>query len=139
MRLLALALVLAGCSPDPAGTNFPGGGGGENLGCTSDTQCGSGLVCARTGDCLESSSIHAIHVTWTVNGAAADATTCTRFPDLEISFGASNGATWGYAPVPCGEGKFSIDKFPVWFNEVELAGAYGAIDRVTGEAMLDLQ
>jgi hypothetical protein len=88
---------------------------------------------------MSSSNVRAVHVTWTINGSAADATSCASSPDLDIYFyTAHEGSNWGYAPVPCREGRFTVDKLPTWFDEVELAGAWGTIDPMTGEASIDL-
>lgn len=156
---IALALVLfAGCiqpapdpgpqpGPDPGGWGTgPGGTGGDSsYGCHADTDCGTGYVCARDGECLTSSDVRIIHVTWTVNGAAADATSCAYEPNLDITF--LNNASqeqFGFSPVPCVEGKFTIDKLPTRFDTVELAktgdysnfasGVFGS----DGTAALDL-
>ncbi|MGE5184174.1 MAG: hypothetical protein ACM31C_19025 [Acidobacteriota bacterium] len=159
MRIALLGLLLAGCvqqDPYPPGGGGGGGGyyppppsggdGGTSYGCTSDASCGSGNVCARTFECLPASEVYAIHVTWTLQGQAASSTTCATAPDLQINFTGTDGLWWGYAPVPCIEGKFSIDKMPIWYTTVQLErdsqdttqGATAAIDSTTGAAALDL-
>src|SRR5262249_32050475 len=108
--------------------------------------CGSGNVCARTGACLPASQVYAAHVTWTLQGMPAGQATCEAALDLEIGFYRDSGiADLGYAPVPCIEGKFSIDKLPTSDTHVRLGRAtadhawqFTAIDAVTGDAMLDL-
>jgi hypothetical protein len=155
MRTALLALLLVGCvprdsyPPDP-GPYYPpqgggGGGGGGPYGCTSDTQCATGEVCARDSECLPAGDVYAVHVTWTLQGQTASATTCSSSPDLELDFTSTTAGWWGYAPVPCMEGKFSIDKLPTWYTTVQLgldgntaSGTTGTIDKQTGLVNLDL-
>jgi hypothetical protein len=135
MRIAALALAvgLAGCS-------LTSGSGGE---CQSDSQCGDD-VCARSGECLARSSLRQVTVKWTVNGVAADAISCTAHPDLYLQFdGSDYGDTLRFAPVPCREGLFSIDKLPKRYVQVELGSEGGAgdvtsIDLATSQAQFDL-
>jgi hypothetical protein len=169
-RLLPLVLgLLGGCvtqdsstpvygntGPDPGygdgGDGGGGGGGGNEYGyCGSDADCnvdgGSAYVCARDEECLLPSEIWTVHVTWTVSGQPASATTCTNAPDLQLFFGESsygNGYEWGFAPVPCPEGEFTIDKMPTYFDTIDLlrstdstGGATGEFDG-SGDAALDL-
>lgn len=158
MRIALLGLLLVGCmdttSSYPPGDPYPypdpGPGSGSpppsgTYGCTDDTQCATGDVCARDFECLPASEVHAIHVSWTLQGQAASMTTCSNSPDLEIQFTGSDSQWWGYAPVPCMEGKFSIDKMPIAYSTVDLmrdgettAGASGTIDPQTGLLSLDL-
>jgi hypothetical protein len=144
MRRVALLLVLVGCAqndpyPDPGGPGDPGAPM-----CTADTDCSTGQVCARTGECLATSEVYTVHVTWTLLGQPASQTSCASSPDLAIYFNAPNNGYWGYAPVPCAEGKFTVDKLPTWFNEVQLGldnsndGTYGTIDQATGLVTIDL-
>jgi hypothetical protein len=148
MRMLVV-MLLAGCLDRGAGTGQPGDPTGPVSGslCHQDTQCEGGDVCARNDGCVPPSEIRAVHVSWTVGGMPASATTCNGSPDLEIQFDASSPATnprLGFAPVPCDEGKFSIDKLPIAFTLVEL-GRRGSdsqtatIDATTGDATIDLK
>jgi hypothetical protein len=151
MRLVLLLLALVGCMNDNTGGDpFPPPGGGSgggpgSVGCESDSQCGT-LVCARDGECLAASNIYIVHVTWTLMSQPANATTCASSPDLELFFQSSTASNWwGYSPVPCVEGKFTVDKMPVWFDQVQLGldqtnnnGVWGRIDRATGIATIDL-
>jgi len=142
-----LLLLLAGCSASGSdrtvdGGVVPVGPGGR---CEADTQCTGGEVCARTERCYETSQIRAVHVTWTLNGMPASATTCRGSEDLQIFFQGtqSEDASLGFAPVPCVAGKYSIDKLPISFTQVQLGGGDVAsqrttLDRSTGDAMLDL-
>jgi hypothetical protein len=165
MRIALLAVTtlaslgLAGCFVDSSsddgyyyddsdsgfGSGWGGGSGvpPTTYGCQSDAEC-PGMVCARTRECLSASLVHAVHTTWTLDGAAASTTSCSAVPKLAITFSSSAGEQWGYAPVPCNAGKFTIDKFPTRFGNVQLAresdysgGAYGTFD-TTGNATLDL-
>ena len=145
-RLGALLLVLGGCMQDnpPSGDYYPPGDPGAGLMCNVDADCSTGQVCARTGECLAPSDVYTVHVTWTLQGQPASQSTCTSSPDLAIFFNAANNGYWGYSPVPCVEGKFTVDKLPTWFTDVQLGldnssdGTWGTIDRATGTVTIDL-
>ena len=136
MRYAALALVvcLGGCSLT--------GSGGE---CNTDSQCGDD-VCARSGECLPRASVRGVTVNWTVSGIAASASTCAAHPDLYLQFdGADYGDVLRFKPVPCGAGKFFVDKLPRRYTQVEIgvdgsagAGDLSLIDPATAQAQLDL-
>lgn len=131
MRFAAFALMacLAGCSL----TSNPNGGE-----CVRDDQCGDDL-CARSGECLGASSLRQVSVKWTVNGANASAASCTVHPSLYVQFdGPDYGDTLRFAPVPCSQGSFFVDKLPKRYMQVELGtegknGDVTAIE-VAGEA-----
>jgi len=153
---LALAFVLVGCvdrsydpPPDyPPPDNYPPPDyPPTTYGCTADSQCGAGEVCARNYTCLSASSVHAIHVTWTIQTQTANQTSCSTAgaSSLEIDFSGNAESPWGYAPVPCMEGKFSIDKMPTGYTYVNLgrdgdvnSGSGAKIDATTGNAVIDL-
>ncbi len=127
-RLWTLVLaLLGGCftqGGDDSGGNgwgsgFGGHGGGNGFSCESDSACG-GEVCARDGQCLPAAEVRTVHVTWTLSGAAPTTATCTNLNDLEITFydGGQDG-TFGFAPVPCLEGKFTVDKLPLTYTSVK--------------------
>jgi hypothetical protein len=142
MRGLFL-LLLVGCDVSTSSHGDPGGGGFD-LACTQDSECGAANVCARIGGCVAAGDVRSIHVTWTLNGQPASADTCSANPDLEIDFSGDGGFGVGFEPVPCAEGKFSIDKMPVWYTRVELGKPRGSfnsanLDDATGEAAIDLQ
>ena len=148
MRVLVL-LALVGCMADPQPDPYPpgggGGGGGGGVQCQVDTDCGSGQVCARTGECLLPSDVETVHVTWTLQGQAASTTTCASSPQLEIDVPGGDGSWWGWAPVPCDEGKFTVDKLPTRFSEADVSiendpgsTVTATIDAATGNASLDL-
>jgi hypothetical protein len=160
LALLVASLGLSGCFIDTSssddgyyyeddstgwGSGWGGesGSGGPDYGCETDAQC-PGQVCARTRECLNASQVRAVHTLWTIDSAAASTTSCSTAPKLAITFSSSSGEQWGYAPVPCTAGKFTIDKFPIRFGNVQLSreteysgGAYGTFD-TSGNATLDL-
>nr|HEX4317545.1 hypothetical protein [Kofleriaceae bacterium] len=119
MRLLiGLALAAAACGgySTPSDDQDPGG---FDSGCQSDTTC-SPDVCARDGECLPASDVRSIRVTWTVDGSAANATSCTTIPSLFLEFNGGPQDGVGFAPVPCMEGNFSVDKMPSRFDDVQI-------------------
>jgi hypothetical protein len=135
-----------GPEQDPGWGTGPGGtGGNAGFGCEHDTDCGSSFVCARDGECLSSTQVKTIHVTWTVSAQPASADTCTSMPHLDLTFFDTANDEFGFSPVPCAEGKFTIDKLPSWYGSVELSrtgdygagGASGTFD-ASGTAALDL-
>jgi hypothetical protein len=154
MRAIVLVLVagLAGCldrnpfpPDDPGGIVNPGDPGFPGASCHSDADCTGGTVCARVGGCAAPANIRAVHISWTVNGKPASTAACDTRQSLEIDFLANDGsnAHVGYAPVPCAEGKFTIDKLPTYYGSVSLGERRSlwqsaTIDAVTGEAALDL-
>ena len=150
MRAL-LVVLFAGCvvqstpGSDEPGWIFPGGTGKDA--CRSDGDCSGGDVCARDGGCWAPSEVRPAHATWALRGKPASPTTCAAAPDLQIGFYAPSSSIdeLGYAPVPCVQGKFSVDKLPVAYTRVRLGRATSdhgwqsaAIDGTTGEATLDL-
>jgi hypothetical protein len=127
------------------GSGYGGGGGSTDFGCHVDTDCGSNLVCARDGECLAASAVRIIHVNWTMNGQATSDTTCAHAPSLAVTFSDPNTEMFGFAPVPCNAGRYTIDKFPSRFDTVQLTreseysgGASTRFDAM-GNATLDLK
>jgi hypothetical protein len=100
------------------------GGPGSDSTCKTDSECG-GDVCARNGECVSAADVRMVKVTWTVRGQPASATTCGSTTDLELWFD-SPSDYFGYEPVPCMEGLFTIDKIPTRYDEVELDIAGGS-------------
>jgi hypothetical protein len=159
-RSFALAaLLLAGCiieppdpGPDPGGgsdgwgSGWGGSGGSTGYGCHSDTACGSGYVCARNGECTIASGVRIIHANWTVKGQPASDATCVSSKSLDITFSTSADSfdMFGFAPVPCNAGRYTIDKMPARYTYVTLArtgdnsGGDSATFDAEGNAMLDL-
>ncbi|HSD90916.1 MAG TPA: hypothetical protein VLB44_25505 [Kofleriaceae bacterium] len=131
MRALApLLVLLAGC---------PGGGGD----CQIDQDCSGSEICARNGECHAASDVRTIHVTWTIRGMPASSTTCATTPNFYILFSSPQVSdTYGYEPVPCAAGLFTIDKLPKRFNAVELGvdGGYSELAAfdAQGNATFDL-
>jgi len=134
MRFVALTLAacLWGCSLTPT-TNE----------CHSDSQCGED-VCARSGECLARSAIHEVVIKWTVNSAAANATSCSAHPALYLQFdGSDYGDTLRFAPVTCREGQYRVDRLPRRYVQVQLGfegttGDVSSIDATTTQIQFDL-
>jgi hypothetical protein len=131
MRGAVLLLLLAGC-PDTTGSD-----------CQVDGDCGGNNVCARNGECISPSDARGVRVTWTLRGMAASATTCARTPNFYVMFSSpARSDTYGYEPVPCAAGLFSVDKLPKRFNAVELgvSGGYSEVAAFDsqGNAAFDL-
>jgi hypothetical protein len=119
VRLIALLVLLSGC-PSNTSSGY----------CETDTDCGGGQICARDMECIAPGDTRGVKATWTIGGAAADATTCASMPNFYINFyGADPQDAFGFAPVPCMQGQFFIDKLPTRFDQVEL-GADGKFDLV---------
>ena len=159
MRFAVAAVLLAGCiiEPPDSGNDYPSGGGGGwgsgsggsggtgGWGCQSDSSCGTGYVCARNGECTIASAVRIVHATWTMQQEVASETTCSSAKYLDITFSTSGGGEhFGFAPVPCSAGKYTIDKLPTRYTTVTLArsgdysgGASGAFD-AEGNAAINL-
>jgi hypothetical protein len=153
MRGLLAMLAVCGIScmgsaaDDDSGNDNEGpepGGFSDHDGCQRDSACATGELCTRSGACLPASEVRAIHVTWTLSGQPADANTCRVEPRLRINIHASiDSGRVSYAPVPCVAGKFTVDKLPRSFDQVELGRERGDAPRsamidAAGEAALDL-
>ncbi len=122
MRALAVLVLCAGC---------PSSDSHDGLMCETDSQCG-GDICARDGECIAASQVRQVKITWTIDGQPASATTCGPAPSLYLQFdGPTFQDTFGFAPVPCMQGQFTIDRLPKRFDQVEL-GADGGFNQVTG-------
>ena len=160
MRIAVAAVLLAGCiiEPPDSGPDYPppGGGGGSGwgsgwgggdgtsgYGCQADSECPSSYACARNGECLTASAIRTVRTTWTLRDLPASDATCTSASKLSITF-SSGGEVFGFSPVPCDAGKFTVDKLPTRFSLVTLTRAYedygGASASFDGEgnALVDL-
>src|SRR5690349_7909926 len=95
-----------------------GGNGGE---CAADFDRSGSDVCARNGECLPPSQVRSVHVTWTIRGAPASATNCAPTPSFYVLFASPQvNDTYGYEPVPCESGLFTVDKLPRRFVSVEI-------------------
>lgn len=160
MRLGLAALLLTGCIIEPPDSGYPppgsgGGGGGWGNGwggsggssdyrCHADNDCSSG-VCARNGECLAASAVRVVRTTWTLAGAPASDDACASAPKLAITFTTTGGGEiFGFAPVPCDAGKFTVDKLPTRFTTVMLGrvnddyGGASAMFDSEGNAAVDL-
>jgi hypothetical protein len=104
--------------------------------------CGD-LIFTRDGECLPPDEIRTIHITWTVSGAPASATSCAAATDLRLDLRSQSGASFGFEPVPCVEGKFTVDRLSTKYDTVLLGRAsdrerpQATID-AAGNAMLNL-
>jgi hypothetical protein len=147
MKRGLLLVVLVGCTWSSGGdgdpVDHPIDVGRGDHGCRVDRDCSGGGVCTRTGSCQPASQVFAVHVNWTVKGAPASEETCAPSPDLQINFGVDEAnALFGFSPVPCVEGKFTVDKLPTNYTTVRLRHGStwqtAAIDPMTGDAVFDL-
>ena len=121
---IVLALGCAACGPP------------RDSGCERDSECGGSLVCARNGDCLPASDVRIVRITWTVRGQMANATSCAQSPSLYLMFyGFDPNDAFGFEPVPCEAGLFTIDKLPSRFTSIEI----GDNNRVKLEKVIDAQ
>lgn len=158
MKVALAALLLAGCiiEPPDGGSDYPPGGGGWGSGwgggggssgyrCHADSECGGSYVCARNGECLAPSAVRIVRTAWTLKDQPASDSSCTSAPKLAITFSVgSSGEVFGFSPVPCDAGLFTVDKLPARFTTVSLArdgddlgGATAAFD-TQGNAAIDL-
>ncbi len=131
MRALAVVvLACIGCS-------------GTSGDCSIDTDCRTGSVCARNSECLPADEVRAVRITWTNNGQPANDMLCARTPNFYVLFGGTQAYdTFGYEPVPCRAGLFTVDKLPRRFVSVEI-GVENGISEVAafdaqGNAAFDL-
>jgi len=151
---IALALVLAcGCiappppEPDPYEPPYDDGwtrpGGTPITGCRQDSECGA-QTCARDGECYPAASVRSVTTTWTVDGEVASTTSCAGHPNLYIHFQTLAGDSFGFAPVPCKNGKFFVDKIATSFTRVEMGidgASSGNVATISsdGTAVIDLR
>lgn len=158
MRVALVLVIAGGCiaesqRPPPDNYDDDGSGGGGwtgpggdpiSYGCRLDAEC-PGQVCARDGACYPATSIRAVHATWTIDGQPATTATCADHAFLTIHFtaNAALGESFGYAPVRCTNGRFTVDKLPMAYTRVELGTENGGAQSSatiddTGDAALDL-
>jgi len=154
MRVAAVlvAVAIGACIPQDRSTGFPDGNYDPNSnpqpgqnGCRKDADCGtgSGLVCARDFACVNASDVYTAHISWTIHGALASAQTCASLPGLDLQFFTSDDYFFGYSPIACDQGKFTITKLPTWYMKVSIhpagdQGTFTRIDPTTGDAAVDL-
>ena len=132
------ALLLAGCfiQPDTGSDDYPpppsggwgsgcgGSGGTSGYGCQLDSQCPA-RVRVRARRRVHERVVGA-HRPREVDGQAARSRTprrCSAAPKLDITFSTSDSDEFGFSPVPCDAGKFTIDKMPMRYTMVNLARA----------------
>jgi hypothetical protein len=134
MRVVALLFVIltTGCTRQSDGV------------CDEDVECDSGLVCAR-GDheCVGPNQVRVTTTDWTINGQPPDTGNCQGLT-LYIQFLSDfDQDDFGFSPVPCEVGRFSVDKLPLRYRAVEVGVQGGSEnDRANfdteGKALLDL-
>jgi hypothetical protein len=101
--------------------------GGNDCDLNGEGSCSGSLVCARNAECLPASEVRLVRVTWTVRGQPASTTSCAAFPELYLLFyGVEPFDTFGFEPVPCDAGRFTIDRLPRRFIGAELGIGGGA-------------
>jgi hypothetical protein len=126
MRALLLFAFVAGCA-EPERRDVFGR-------CEFDSECLPDEVCARSDECLPPDRVRVARVTWTVAGAEANETTCATIPDLLLWFRYGfTGDKFGFEPVPCRAGLFTVDKAPLYYREVKI----GVRDRYEMTGYLD--
>ena len=155
---LAALLCLGACIIEPPENDYPpstggdsgwgsgwgGSGGNTGYSCQSDAACGGSYVCARNGECTAASNVRIVHATWTMRDQVATDATCTNARNLDITFSTSGGDEFGFSPVPCSAGKYTIDKLPLRYSIVTLSrmgdyyGGASATFDVQGNAAIDL-
>jgi hypothetical protein len=124
MRGVLLLALLAAC-----------GGSTEGQECESDLDC-DGLVCARNSECVAPENAWPVRVSWTLDGQPPSAYACASYPAMYLVFYATEvGDSFGFSPVPCIAGVFTVDKMPKRFVSVEL----GSNERVVQEQVIDSQ
>lgn len=126
---------LSGCN-DGFGNDFP-------KACAQDSDCQAGSVCVRAGQCFPQDQVRSIAVVWTVGGQPASDASCGTHVNFTLQFDSDVGYSYGYEPVPCRAGKFTVDKIATIINFVEMfdSGGSGAAGQITGadnQATLDL-
>lgn len=109
MRAAIVVALLAGC-----------GSSSTHPQCTTDADCGT-EVCARDGECLPAAEIRLVKLTWTIRGSAASPTACAQSPDFYVQFDSIDvNDSFGYEPVPCDQGQFTVDKLPKRYVQAEI-------------------
>jgi hypothetical protein len=148
MRVLGALILVAACQAPPddyppytydPGNPYPP----DNGGCNSDADCGTGNICARDFSCIPPSEAYVAHISWTIGGKQATTATCASLPDLDLQFMTTDQYYFGFSPIACDQGKFTIDKLPTWYVETSIGpegdrGTTARIDPTTGVATLDL-
>jgi hypothetical protein len=130
--LVVLLLDLAACPSSSAQKQ-----------CMADTDCGSSEVCARDGECLAASDIRPVKLSWTIRGSAASASTCTSSPSFYVQFDSQDvNDSFGFEPVPCDQGQFTVDKLPKRYIQAEMGIDQRFLDAqpidASGQATFDL-
>ena len=108
MRIWLALVLLAGC---PSSSHSE---------CTADSDCGT-EVCALDGECLDAADVRSVKLTWTIRGSAASAATCAQSPNFYVQFDSNDvNDSFGFTPVPCDQGQFTVDKLPRRYVQAEM-------------------
>lgn len=131
MRAWTFVLLLAACPSSSSQKQ-----------CTTDADCGT-EVCARDGECLPSSEVRLVKLSWTIRGSAASPTTCAQSPSFYVQFDSIDvNDSFGYEPVPCDQGQFTVDKLPRRYVQAEMGIGNRFLDAqpidAMGQATFDL-
>lgn len=152
MRRWLAVIFVVGCRgtapPEPdAGTLVlpPPPPQGEPGSCNHGPVCSSDQVCLRgSGGCAPPDQAYTVHLRWTIGGQPATSVTCAPAPDLLVEFSAGDAPGFGFAPVPCKAGLFTLDHVSRTIDKVSLGPAHmpttqsAMLDPITGEATIDL-
>ena len=86
--------------------------------CDDQIQCGSGMICAHTHECLAADEVHAVTIRWTIAHDAPNATACTGIAEMNVGYERTDDPTDRivFAPVDCAAGSFPNDKWPVRYD-----------------------
>jgi hypothetical protein len=151
---VSLSLAGAGCAAQDPGTGKNVGPGDPDpnadlYACHSDADCAyprsGGPSCAVDGDC---DTTVVAHISWTMSGQPASKATCAAAPELDLTFWYDDEG-FGYSPVPCAEGQFTVDNFPIEYTRVQASvgllrdgdrrgGSVAMFDFTTDTVTLDL-
>jgi hypothetical protein len=99
-----------------------------NLPCTQDADCAD-QVCSTFGFCFPASEVEAGHVTWTVNGQPASASSCAGLSNLTLVFTEDPAEETG---LP------NLDTVWMYEGSDESAQLVGTAALTNGSATLDL-
>ena len=78
-------------------------------------------TCApATASACPADQVAPIRVNWTIDGQAPTAALCANQPDWYLDFNDTYQQGFGFAPVPCMAGVFSVDKMPTRYFMVEM-------------------
>jgi hypothetical protein len=113
----------------------------DGLVCGNDDDCAPD-VCSIVQTCQPASKVETVHVTWTVNGQPASASSCASLPNITLVFSDARPDPSYYAPVQCADGVLSASKVPTYLTTVTMYDAssqsIATATLANGAATLDL-